>query len=193
MQDWQLSNLRLPDLVDQVFKKGGTLDDRALHRLLPAYWTRSDLWRSCIGMLSYAHFLAAAREKFPDVQPGPRRKSFYFTMPSWEAMARESSKHWPLQVMLRVRPPTGKFEQENFVIVSFLLIDEVDPDWEEKVRELAANMRARYLKRNSKVKDEQGCINLCVDAVGTEGEACKALVKQIGYINAEVEQLMAST
>lgn len=193
MQGWQVSGLRLPELVDQVYSKGTTIGERALQKLLPAYWMRVDLWRICIGMLSYAHFLAAAREKFPDVEPDPRRKSFYFTMPIWQAIAKDCNAHWPLQVMLRVRPPTGKFERENFVIVSTLLIDEVDPEWEEKVRDFATSMRVRHLKRNSKVKEDQGLISLCVHAVATEADACKELVKQIGYINAEVEKMMAST
>lgn len=193
MQGWQLRGRRLPELVDEIHAKGATMAERALHRLLPAYWTRADLWRICISMLSYAKFLAAARAKFPGVQADPRRKSFYFTMPSWEAMAKDGNERWPLQVMLRVRPPTDKFKAENYVIVASLLIEEVHLDWEEKIRDLAAIMRARHLKRNAKVKDDQGSITLCVAAVGTEAEARKALVTQIGYLNKEVELLMATT
>lgn len=193
MQGWQMSDLRLPELVDQVFSRGSTMSDRSMHRLLSTYWARVDLWRQCIGMLSYAHFLAAAREKFPDVQADPLRKSFDFTMPSWQAMAKDNNERWPLQVTLRVRPPTGKFKDENYVIVSSLRIDEIDPDWDDKIRELASKMRARHLKRKTKMKEEQGFIRLCVDAVETEDEARRELVKQIGYINAEVEQLMATT
>lgn len=193
MGNWQRGGLKLPELVEQVFSKGGTFDHRALQKLLPIYWTRADLWRICIGMLSYAQFYAAAREKFPDVLPNPHRKAFYFALPMWMGVAKQSNDYWPLHVMVRVLPPSTGSDRESFVVVAKLLINEVAPEWEIKIRELAANLRVKHLKKNRKLGDEQTHISLCVDTIGTEAEAIKALVKQIRNIDAEMVQLMSST
>jgi hypothetical protein len=193
MESWQREGLKLPDLVDKIFSKGSTLRDKALQQLLPAYWRRTDLWRTCIGMLSYANFYAAAREKFDEVLRIPHRKAFYFALPLWLGIVKEDSKQWPLHVMVRILPPNAMFDHENFVIVSRLVIDEVHDDWNEKLRELAANLRERYLKKNRKLGEDQGRISLCVDAVGTEAEAITALVNQITNVNTEMMRLLSST
>lgn len=192
METWQRSGHKLPELVDEVFSSGATLEARALQKLLPIYWTRLDLWRTCIGMLSYAQFYSAALEKFPGVQQESHYKSFYFAMPEWLGLAKKDNEYWPLQVMVRVLAPSNGADRENFVVVAKLLLDQVAPEWESKIRELAANLRVKHLKKNRKLGDEQSQISLCVDTVATEAAATKALVKQIGNVHTEVIQLISS-
>jgi hypothetical protein len=193
MEQWQRDGYKAPELVDEIFSTGKTLEDKALQKLLPVYWTRADLWRVCIGMLSYAHFLEAVCEKFPDVQSDPYRKAFYFSLPMWQGVAKNGSRRWPLQVMVRVLPPSNGSDQESFIVVSTLHIDEVAPEWEPQIRTLAANLRVKHLKKNRQLGEEQSRISLCVDSVRTEAEATKALVKQMSSIQNELMLLMSGT
>lgn len=178
-------------MVEKIFSKGHTLRDKAIQQLLPAYWTRADLWSICIGMLSHAEFYAAARHKFSDVLNDPYRKAFYFALPLWLGISKEGER-WPLRVMVRVQPPNNFFKHENFIIVSTLIVDEVHDDWKTKLLDLAAILRERHLKKNRKFTEDQRRVTLCIDAVGTESEASKALVKQISNINEEMIRLMSN-
>jgi hypothetical protein len=190
MEEWQRSRQKLPDLVDDIFSSASTLRDKALQQLLPVYWQRTELWRLCIGMLSYAEFYAAAREKYSDVLHDPYRKAFYFAMPMWLGIQRSEANRWPVQVMVRFLS-SNDVNKARFVVISTLDVDQVGDEWKPSVRELAASLRATNLKKNRKLKEDQGRTTLRVDYAKTESDAIKLLLSHLSMVNAAMVALLS--
>lgn len=193
MAEWHRSGLRLPELVSKVYASSTTLRDKARQQLFPLYWQRSELWRICIPMLSYAKILATAQKVYPLVQQDPRRKTFYYSLPNWDWLRVNEARFWPLLVMIRILSPGADYEvaQSNgkFIAISMLDSRQVNPDYNEAALIMAQKLRAVHMKRNRQLKDEPGMITLRVDRANSAETISEILVKHLRMLETEVASL----